>query len=57
MNESERDDVMMDATAEQIEMLRRLGADEAQLDGLTSADAEELISELQSMREDAGRLD
>ena len=45
-----------DATDEQIELLRELGASESDLDGLTAEDADTLISELRAQREDAGRV-
>jgi len=46
-----------DATAEQLAELMRLGIAETDLEGLTSANAEEWIDELRTQRRDAGRVD
>jgi hypothetical protein len=47
---------MLEATGEQLSLLRDLGVAEKELMGMTSQDAEELIAELRAIREDAGRL-
>ena len=48
--------VDMDATEDQLAELRRLGVPEAELTGLTSADAAEWIDELRTERLDAERF-
>ena len=54
MPEFEED--VMQASAEQLALLRELGADDPELEDLSYADADELIAELRAMREDAGRV-
>ncbi len=50
------DQADMEATEEQLIALRKLGVAEADLDGLSSADAEEWIDELREKRIDAGKF-
>jgi hypothetical protein len=57
MQSTDDDQIDIDATAEQIAELRRLGIPEADLQGLSSTDAEEWIDELRSERIDANRVD
>jgi hypothetical protein len=47
---------MLEATEEQLAMLRDLGIANADLEELSFADAEEWIAELRGMREDAGKI-
>jgi len=44
----------LEATADQLAVLRELGASEEELERLTYADAEEWIDELRTLREDGG---
>ena len=53
-NDPIQDQPDMDATAEQLAELRQLGVADVDLQGLTSADAEEWIDELRTQRRDAG---
>jgi hypothetical protein len=57
LNPQRNDDQFdMDATEEQLAELRRLGVQAADLQGLSSADAEEWIDELREQRLDAGKF-
>lgn len=50
------DDRGMDATNSQLAELRQLGIEEAELEGLTAADADEWIDALRARRTDAGQF-
>ena len=54
MAHDERQDEL-EATAEQIELLRELGVPATEIQGLSVADAEALIAELREERESARR--
>jgi hypothetical protein len=56
MSEPIEEEEGLEATDEQLDLLRRLGVREAELEGLSFAAAEEWIAQLQAMREDAGRI-
>ena len=49
-------DQPIEATPEQLARLRELGIDNDELGDLSFSDAEEWIDELQTMREDAGKI-
>lgn len=46
----------LEATEEQLALLRDLGAEETELENLAFEDAEDLIAELRAESEDAGRM-
>ena len=46
----------IEATDEQLTALTELGVSGAELEGLSYAEAEEWLSQLRAMREDAGRI-
>ena len=46
----------LEATEEQLTLLRDLGIPESELEDVSFADAEEWINALRAQREDAGRL-
>jgi hypothetical protein len=56
MTSPPEDEIDIDATAEQLAELRGLGISEAELEGLTWADAEEWIDELRMERIDAEKF-
>ena len=51
------DERTLEATEEQLMVLRRLGVEEPRLDGLSYAEADEWIAELRATREDARRAE
>jgi hypothetical protein len=57
MSRNEEVETELDATEEQLAELRRFGVAENELEGLTSADAEEWIDELRSERLAAHRFE
>lgn len=49
------DERALEATEEQLTVLRRMGVEETELDGLSYADADEWIAELRAASEDERR--
>lgn len=50
------DEDRLEATDEQLSLLREWGVNEEELHGLSFEDAQEWIEELRARREDAGRI-
>ncbi len=54
MTDFNDDDMLLEATDEQLTELRDLGISESELEDLSFGEAQEWIAELWAMREDAG---